>query len=228
MRDIIDVQGRKMSFACPIVACGECSIPSPHTSPRSRGRLAWVEDVVLACPPCSKQPGGQQPQKAAIRLPRFLWGYLTGFAYTEEQRKDVFFKKEKKKRFCGYVDSYVIHNCWLWITLASPCPAGSGLCSSAPHSVLAVALPFAKELFSTKHHPSRLQKLQWEGNACNGCIQTPPRAVRVGQGRDPSSQGSCLRESWRKGAARTLRGHLIHAASPRRAQPVPVVHLTGL
>lgn len=104
MRDIIDVQGRKMSFACPIVACGECSIPSPHTSPRSRGRLAWVEDVVLACPPCSKQPGGQQPQKAAIRLPRFLWGYLTGFAYTEEQRKDVFFKKEKKKKvlwICG-------------------------------------------------------------------------------------------------------------------------------
>ncbi|EOB02529.1 Deleted in bladder cancer protein 1-like protein [Anas platyrhynchos] len=98
MRDIIDVQGRKMSFACPIVACGECSIPSPHTSPWSRG------------------------------------------------------------------------------------------------SALAVALPFAKELFSTKHHPSRLQKLQWEGNACSGCIQTPPRAVRPlssGGTRQLTALGSC-------------------------------------
>lgn len=71
MRDIIYVWGRKMSSACPM-ASSECSIPSPCSSPQSKGRLAWFENVVLACCLPSKQPGGCQPQKAGIILPRFL------------------------------------------------------------------------------------------------------------------------------------------------------------
>jgi len=60
-----------MICACPM-ASSECSIPSPHTSPQSKGRLAWVEDVVLACPLHSKQlrrKTAPKPRNYAATLP---------------------------------------------------------------------------------------------------------------------------------------------------------------
>ena len=71
VQDITYVWGRKMICACPM-ASSECSIPSPHTSPQSKGRLAWVEDVVLACPLHSKQlrrKTAPKPRNYAATLP---------------------------------------------------------------------------------------------------------------------------------------------------------------
>lgn len=92
VRDFISVWGRKMSCACP-VACRECSIPSPRCSLPSRGRLAWVEDIVLACSLPSKQLGGKTAPKTrnlAAALPLRTSHRL---CLQREAEKTCFFQK---------------------------------------------------------------------------------------------------------------------------------------
>lgn len=182
VRDIISVWGRKMSCACP-VACRECSMPSPRCSLPSRGRLAWVEDIVLACPLPSKQLGGKTAPKTrnlAAALPLRTSHCL---CLHREAEKTCFF--QNALFLVMHIPSFLP---------AQPDSIHSDQDGkSLPHAMpLALALPFAKELFSPECHHSSLQGLLWERNACNRCVQTHLRTVTAGQARDPSSPGSCL------------------------------------
>lgn len=141
VRDITCVRGRKMSCARP-GASRECSVPSPRSSPQSKGRLAWVEGIALACPLHSKWLRGKtapKPRNYAATLPLRMSHCLCLHRGAE---KTCLFQKDFLPG-CGYPQ------------LAS-CPCGD--CKSLPHATpLAVALPFAKDLFSPERHRSSLQ-----------------------------------------------------------------------
>lgn len=133
VRDIIYVWGRKMSCACPM-ASRECSIPSPCTSPQSKGRLAWVEDVVLACLLHSKQLRGKtapKPRNYAATLPLRVSHCLCLHRGAE---KTCLFQKDFLPG-CGYPQLSSCpawqHTLWLRLQISAPHHApssGSALC----------------------------------------------------------------------------------------------------